>query len=86
MYPCLQSARSAEIGLKIVQRLQQHDDVLAACGEVCRTGRTFGSELQELSEQVKIPAVGEDLRRCRQRAQQPPQDRLGQESVPKHPD
>jgi hypothetical protein len=39
-----------------------------------------------MSEQVSVSTVGRDVRCCRQRAQQPLHDRLGQESVPKHPD
>ena len=82
----LQPARTAEVVFEILQFLQQHEDVFAARGEIGRTCSAFGPQPLELSEQVRVPPVRRDVRRCRQRAQQPLQDRLGQESVPKHPD
>ena len=82
----LQPARTAEIVLEILQFLKQHEDVFAARSEIGRTRSAVGAQLLELSEQVRVPTVRRNVRRCRQRAQQPLQDRLGQESVPKHPD
>jgi hypothetical protein len=81
-----QAAWTAKMRLKIIEILQQHDDVLAAGGKVGRTGRAFGAQALKLSEYVWIPPVREDMRGGWQRMQQSLQDRLGQESVPKHPD
>ena len=85
MDPSQQPARSPEVGLKILELMQQHEDVFAACGEICGACSAFDSQPLELGQQVRVAAVGRDVRRCRQCAQQPLQDRLGQESVPKHP-
>ncbi len=59
--PAWKPARSAQIGLKIVQFLQQHEDVFAARCEICSACSTMCSQPLELSEQVRIPAV---RRRC----------------------
>ena len=86
MHPCKQPARTAKMRLEIIEIVQQHDDILAAGGKVRGTRGAFGAQSLELSENVGIPSKRRDVRRGRQRTQQPLEDRLGQESVPKHPD
>ena len=51
VHPGLQPARSAQVGLKIFQFLQQHDDVFAARCEICGACSTMCSQPLELSEQ-----------------------------------
>jgi hypothetical protein len=72
--------------LKIIELVQQHDDVLAAGGKVCRACGAFGAQSLKLSEYVEIPSERRNVRRGWQHTQQSLEDRLGQESVPKHPD
>ena len=86
MHPCEQPARTAKMRLKIIKIVQQHDDVLAAGSKVCGTRGALGAQSLKLSEYLGIPSKRRDVRRGRQRTQQPLEDRLGQESVPKHPD
>jgi hypothetical protein len=81
-----QPAGAAQMGLKIVEILQQHNDVLAAGGQICRAGRPLRTEALKLSEDLWIQSVGEEMRRGWQGTQQSLDYRLGQESVPKHPD
>ena len=85
MHPGQQPARAAELRFKIIEIFQQPNDELAAGGKIGSTGGAFGSQSLQLSEYVGIP-VRRNVRRGRQCAQQSLHDRLGQESVPKHPD
>jgi hypothetical protein len=84
--PAKQSARTAELRFKIIEIFQQPNHQLAAGGKIGSTGGAFGSQPLQLSEYVGIRAVRRNVCRGRQCAQQSLHDRLGQESVPQHPD
>jgi hypothetical protein len=86
MHAGQQPTRSTELRFKIIETLQQSNDELAASGEIGSTGGTFGSQALPLSDNVSIRTVRPNVRGGRQRTQQSLNDRLGQESVPKHPD
>ena len=86
MHPGQQSTWTAELCFKIIETFQQPNDEFAAGGEIGSTGGVFGSQPLQLSDNVSIRTVHPDVCGGRQRTQQSLHNRLGQDSVPKHPD
>jgi hypothetical protein len=86
MHSGQQPARTAQLCFKIIETFQQRNDEFAAGGEIGSTGGAFGSQPLQLSEYVSIRPVRRNMCRIRQGVQQSLHDRLGQESVPQHPD
>jgi hypothetical protein len=72
--------------LKLIQVFQQHQNVLAARGEICRACGGLAAQSLKFGKYVGISPISPDRRLRWQGVQQPLYDRLGQESVPKHPD
>jgi hypothetical protein len=50
MHPGAETARTAQVGLEVLEFLEQHKDVFAARGEICRACCAFGSQLLKLGD------------------------------------